>query len=107
MFKNFHANNYGDWYYLRYGHHNLAAGMYGVLSWRVCSDQQHFWVSALAEVSRGEASPAAPGDRADNLTAANTHLHRALSALKVIKVIIWISHFRFLVNNELFLKQEG
>ncbi|XP_071531436.1 integrator complex subunit 7 isoform X2 [Panulirus ornatus] len=66
----------------RYGHHNLAAGMYGVLSWRVCSDQQHFWVSALSEVSRGEASPAAPGDRADNLTAANTHLHRALSALK-------------------------
>ncbi|XP_063608036.1 integrator complex subunit 7-like [Penaeus indicus] len=66
----------------RYGHHSLAAGMYGVLSWRVCSDQQHFWVSALGEVSRGEASPMASGDRASNLTAANTHLHRALSALK-------------------------
>lgn len=59
--------------------------MYGVLSWRVCSDQQHFWVSALGEVSRGEASPLASGDRASNLTAANTHLHRALSALKVNK----------------------
>ncbi|XP_050722010.1 integrator complex subunit 7-like [Eriocheir sinensis] len=66
----------------RYGHHNIAAGLYGVLSWRVCSDQQHFWVSALAEVSQGEAYPATSGDRADNLTAANTHLLRALSALK-------------------------
>ncbi|KAK3880532.1 hypothetical protein Pcinc_014980 [Petrolisthes cinctipes] len=74
----------------RYGHHNLATGMYNVLSWRVCSDQQHFWVAALAEVSRGEACPAVhqggnqgvSEDRADNLTQANTHLHRALSSLK-------------------------
>ncbi|KAK7075353.1 hypothetical protein SK128_022949, partial [Halocaridina rubra] len=66
----------------RYGHHSLAGGIYIVLSWRVCSDQQHFWVSSLAELSRGEASPALSGDRADNLTAANMHLHRALSSLK-------------------------
>lgn len=60
--------------------------MYSVLSWRVCSDQQHFWVSALGEVSHGEASPTTTGERADNLTAANTHLHRALSALKVLYI---------------------
>lgn len=52
----------------------------------MCSDQQHFWVSALAEVSQGEARPVASGDRADNLTAANTHLLRALSALKVFNL---------------------
>lgn len=68
--------------------------MYNVLSWRVCSDQQHFWVAALAEVSRGEAYPAVhqggsqgvSEDRADHLTQANTHLHRALSSLKVIQL---------------------
>ncbi|XP_064093034.1 integrator complex subunit 7-like [Macrobrachium nipponense] len=76
----------------RYGHHSLAGGIYVLLSWRVCSDQQHFWVSALTELSSGEASTIAfterageradNRDRADSLTKANSHLHRALSSLK-------------------------
>merc|ERR1712106_749726 len=66
----------------RYGHHKLAHGFYASLCSRVCSDQQHFWLSALAEISWAESRSQASGDRADNLTDANSHLHKSLSALK-------------------------
>lgn len=51
-------------------------------------------MSALAEVSQGEACPVASGDRADNLTAANTHLLRAFSALKVFVYLLNVKNLK-------------
>ena len=58
--------------------------MYSTLSCRVCSDHQHFWLAALADISKGEACAATKEDRAENLAKGNTHLLHALSSLKVL-----------------------
>ncbi|KAB7500558.1 Integrator complex subunit 7 [Armadillidium nasatum] len=77
----------------RYGHHNLAYNIYNTLSFKVCSDHQHFWLQALAEISRGESLVVTEGDRADNLMGANFFLLRALSSLKAASGVNAPLHF--------------
>lgn len=85
----------------RYGHHQVAGSLYGDLRGRVCSDQQHYWLTALSQVSSGESWTVSPlessstaalqegrittdvvDDRAKPLTAAASCLYSALANFK-------------------------
>uniref|UniRef100_A0A6A7FUC8 Integrator complex subunit 7 n=2 Tax=Hirondellea gigas TaxID=1518452 RepID=A0A6A7FUC8_9CRUS len=82
----------------RYGHHQVACSIYNSLRSKVCSDQQHYWLTALAQVSSGETWTISPleksagqeetvttdvvDDRAKPLTSAATCLYSALANFK-------------------------
>ena len=80
----------------RYGHHQAAYSIYNSLRNKTCTDQQHYWMTALAQVSMGEACTVSSpdqlteakivtdvvDDRATPLTSAANCLYSALSNFK-------------------------
>ncbi|KAF2367660.1 Armadillo-type fold [Trinorchestia longiramus] len=104
----------------RYGHHQIAGSVYSSLRSRVCSDQQHYWLTALAQVSSGESKTSAPlepsksstsattssdgpittevvDDRAKPLTAAASNLYSALANFKACSTVqqplVFVQHY--------------
>ncbi|XP_037084774.1 integrator complex subunit 7-like [Pollicipes pollicipes] len=69
--------------WLRFGHHGVAAALLRPTLCQVSTEQMHFWLSALVELSEAEAALVAPPhDDLGTLSAAAQRYARGLSALR-------------------------
>ncbi|XP_054272876.1 integrator complex subunit 7-like [Macrosteles quadrilineatus] len=66
----------------RYGHFSVCARIVSQLHEHVSSENFHFWLLTLEEVSAGEASLRGASAVLDRLGAATTHYYKALAAIK-------------------------
>lgn len=67
----------------RYGHYSVCGGIVGRLVEHVSSEQFHFWLLTLEELSLGEMSLRSSAALLDRLGTATSHYYKALAAIKV------------------------